>query len=101
EIGPVENIYASPRHPYTQALLRSRLSMNPHERVDEPSITGDPPNPINPPSGCRFRTRCAFAESVCTVAQPPLQEPAGGGHAVACHMAHPNTGHSRAPRKVH
>ncbi len=101
EIGPVAEIYARAHHPYTRALLNSRLSMNPAERVDEPAITGDPPNPINPPIGCRFRTRCAFAESVCTVAMPPLLEPAGGGHAVACHMAHPGTGHSRAPNRVH
>ena len=101
ENGPVDVIYEAPRHPYTRALLASRLSMNPAERIDEPAITGDPPNPINPPSGCRFRTRCAFADSVCVVAAPPLQAADGGNHAVACHMAHPNTGHSRAPRDVH
>src|SRR5262252_2448618 len=58
EIGPAEDFYRHPRHPYTRALLDSRLSRSPEERVEEAPITGDPPNPINPPSGCRFRTRC-------------------------------------------
>ena len=58
EIGPVDSIYEHPAHPYTQALLASRLSMDPRKRRTEPPLTGDPPNPVNPPSGCRFRTRC-------------------------------------------
>lgn len=62
EIGPVDEIYESPQHPYTRALLASRLSLDPKDRVTEAPLTGDPPNPINPPSGCRFRTRCPMAE---------------------------------------
>jgi len=64
EIGPIEVIFGRPRHPYTRALLASRPSMNPALRIEEPPITGDPPNPIDPPSGCRFHTRCPFAEKV-------------------------------------
>lgn len=96
EIGPVDEIYENPRHPYSRALLQSRLSMNPEDRVTEPPITGDPPNPINPPSGCRFRTRCAFSESVCEARQPPLQSVAGNDHQAACHMTNPASGHSKA-----
>jgi peptide/nickel transport system ATP-binding protein len=60
-------------------------------------LTGDPPNPINPPSGCRFRTRCPFAEPVCAE-RPPVSADLGGGHEAACHMAQPGSGHSRAGR---
>ncbi len=96
EIGPVEEIYGNPRHPYTRALLQSRLSMNPAERVTEPPIGGDPPNPINPPSGCRFRTRCIFAEGVCEASQPTLDAVTGDRHPAACHMTDPMSGHTKA-----
>src|ERR1700722_10058922 len=58
ELGPVDAIFSHPLHPYTTALLGSRPSMDPKRRIEEPPITGDPPSPVNPPSGCRFRTRC-------------------------------------------
>jgi peptide/nickel transport system ATP-binding protein len=96
EIGPVDEIYNAPRHPYSRALLESRLSMDPAERVIEPPISGDPPNPINPPSGCRFRTRCAFAEDVCASATPLLGAVSTQDHFVACHMAVAGSGHSKA-----
>ena len=99
EIGPVEEIYRRPRHPYTRALLDSRLSMNPDERVAEAPITGDPPNPIDPPSGCRFRTRCPFAEDVCAAKAPALgQWTDRDAHLAACHMEDAASGHSRAGR---
>jgi peptide/nickel transport system ATP-binding protein len=98
EIGPVDEIYDSPRHPYTRALLNSRLAMDPGARIDEAPITGDPPNPINPPSGCRFRTRCPFAEAICEARAPRLGSGGHDAHLVACHMAHPGTGHRRAVR---
>jgi peptide/nickel transport system ATP-binding protein len=97
EQGPVEAIYDRPAHPYTRALLASRPSMDPSKRRTEAPLTGDPPNPINPPSGCRFRTRCPFAEPVCA-AQVPVAAQLGGGHEAACHMAQPGSGHSQAPR---
>ena len=72
EIGPVDDIFAHAAHPYTAALLDSRPSMDPDNRRTEPPLFGDPPNPVNPPSGCRFRTRCKFAEPVCADTKPPL-----------------------------
>ena len=97
ELGPVEAIYRAPRHPYTRALLASRPSMDPHRRMTEPPLTGDPPNPINPPSGCRFRTRCAFAEGVCAEREPALSGSfAGDAHLAACHMTDAGSGHSKA-----
>ena len=95
EIGPVGSIYDRPAHPYTRALLASRPSMDPARRRTVPPLVGDPPNPVNPPSGCRFRTRCGFAEDVCA-AKKPLAAELGGGHLAACHMATPQSGHSRA-----
>jgi len=96
EIGPVDAIYDRPGHPYTAALLASRPSMDPGNRRTAPPLTGDPPNPVNPPSGCRFRTRCAMAETVCAEQVPPLS-PLGNGQFAACLMAAPGSGHSRAP----
>ena len=94
ELGPVEAIYGEPLHPYTRALLSARPSMDPRKRTREAPIQGDPPNPIDPPSGCRFRTRCPFAEDVCARAEPPLAETAR--QMVACHMRVPGSGHSKA-----
>jgi peptide/nickel transport system ATP-binding protein len=97
EIGPVDKIYSNPKHPYTRALLDSQLSMDPAERVTEAPLSGDPPNPINPPSGCRFHTRCPFAESVCSTTVPAMaRDVARDMHAVACHMHEDLSGHSRA-----
>ena len=97
ELGPVDRIFERPRHPYTQALLASRPSMDPERRIEEPPIAGDPPNAIDPPSCCRFHTLCPFAEPVCASTDPPL--PAWSGtdsHVAACHMLDPASGHTRA-----
>ena len=97
EIGPVDLIYRDPRHPYTQALLSAMPSMDPRRRTLKAPLSGDPPNPVNPPSGCRFRTRCPFAERVCETVQPALlASPSEKAHAVACHMRVPGSGHTRA-----
>jgi peptide/nickel transport system ATP-binding protein len=97
EIGGVDAIYDNPRHPYTQALLSAMPSMDPDARTIRAPLSGDPPNPINPPPGCRFRPRCAFAEAVCERREPALLRPdAATGGAVACHMCDPASGHSRA-----
>ncbi len=97
EIGPVDQIYASPKHPYTRALLASRLSFDPADRVEEAPLTGDPPNPIKPPSGCRFRTRCPMAETVCAETAPKLGAWIDAStHLAACHMETPGSGHSQA-----
>ena len=84
EIGPVERIYGEAAHPYTRALFASRLSMDPARRVDAAPLSGDPPNPVRQPSGCRFRTRCAMAMPACAASEPLLREIAAGHHA-ACH----------------
>jgi peptide/nickel transport system ATP-binding protein len=88
EAGPVESIYRHPRHPYTRALFASKPTLDPDRRTTEMPLTGDPPNPINPPSGCRFRTRCAFALESCAVKVPMLSAPFDGDvdptHLVAC-----------------
>jgi peptide/nickel transport system ATP-binding protein len=98
ELGSVEMIFDRPLHPYTRALLASRPSMDPARRIEEPPIFGDPPNPIDPPSGCRFRTRCPFAEPVCESTAPPLGEWLGmNSHIAACHMQVPGSGHSKSP----
>ena len=72
EIGPVDGVFRTPQHPYTQALLASRPSMDPAKRRTHAPLTGDPPNPVDPPSGCRFRTRCPQAQALCAQIEPPL-----------------------------
>ena len=97
EIGPVEAIYGGAKHPYTRALLNSRLSMNPDDRVDEAPLTGEPPNPINPPSGCRFRIRCPFAQEVCAARAPAIGNWIDrSSHLAACHMLDAASGHRGA-----
>ncbi|WP_260986316.1 ABC transporter ATP-binding protein [Bordetella genomosp. 13] len=87
ESGPVDAIYGGARHPYTAALLASRPSMDPRRRVTQPPLSGDPPNPINPPSGCRFRTRCPRAQALCAEQAPMLlPSPDVEGHMAACHF---------------
>jgi peptide/nickel transport system ATP-binding protein len=101
EIGPTHAIYRSPQHPYTKALLESRLSVDPRERVETAPLAGDPPNPIDPPSGCRFRTRCAFAEDICAKERPALEASSGdAAHLAACHIRRPVSGHSLASAAV-
>ncbi len=96
EIGPADAIYRQPKHPYTRALLDSRLAVDPRERVDTAPLSGDPPNPVNPPSGCRFRTRCPFAEDICATQAPSLDKWIDRTtHLAACHMNDPASGHSR------
>ncbi len=94
ELAPTEVLYTQSRHPYTTALLGSLLSMDPDRRTEAAPISGDPPNPIDPPSGCRFHTRCPFAEATCSQRAPALN--LDGVHAVACHMHHAGSGHSKA-----
>ena len=102
EIGPTAAIYDRMQHPYTEALLSAMPSMDPDRRTETPPLIGDPPNPIDPPPGCRFHTRCRFAEDVCRRAEPPLGAAAGdtvdgASHLVACHMRVAGSEHSQAP----
>jgi oligopeptide/dipeptide ABC transporter ATP-binding protein len=86
ERAPTAALFAQPLHPYTQALLAAAPVANPRLRRDRAPIPGDPPSPIAPPSGCRFRTRCPFATERCAVEVPPLRQLAPD-HWVACHFA--------------
>jgi peptide/nickel transport system ATP-binding protein len=94
EVGPAESILALPRHPYTQALLASMPSMDPDNRTQEAPVSGDPPNPINPPSGCRFHPRCKVVATLCAHSEPAPHD-VGAGHLAACHLANPESGHPR------
>ena len=95
EVGEAETLFEAPRHPYTRALLSSIPSMDPDRRTEVPPLAGDPPNPINPPSGCRFHTRCAQAQPVCAQRVPVLSS-SGGSHSVACLMFEAGSGHAAA-----
>ena len=100
ELGPTEAIYTSSRHPYTTALMGSLLSMDPDRRTEQAPISGDPPNPINPPPGCRYHTRCPFTESVCAEREPAIAAIDQLGHSAACHMTVAGSGHSKAPARA-
>ena len=83
EIAPRRALYAAPKHPYTEALLSASPVPDPDHEVSRVVIQGDLPSPIDPPSGCVFRTRCRFAQPACTQAVPPLREIAPG-HFKSC-----------------
>lgn len=101
EIGPTEAVCTAPKHPYTQALLASQLSTDPGERVEEAPLAGDPPSPFKPPSGCRFRTRCPYAQEVCAARAPALGQSAETkSHLAACHMLDAGSGHPLAGAAV-
>ncbi len=86
EVATVKEVYQHPLHPYTKALLAAVPVPNPRERRTEVMPEGEIPNPINPPSGCRFHPRCPIARPDCAEIEPPLEELAPG-HFVACRYA--------------
>ncbi len=86
EVAPPEDLYRDPEHPYTEALLTSIPEPDPGAARDAlAALTGDLPSPINPPSGCRFRTRCPHAQQRCADEEPQMRA-IGPGHFVACHF---------------
>ena len=84
ESAACEEIFAAPRHPYTQALLSAIPRLHPDSARARQLLPGDPPSPIKPPSGCHLHPRCAYADERCTTEAPAL-EMATAGHATACH----------------
>jgi peptide/nickel transport system ATP-binding protein len=95
EIGASETLFEHPAHPYTRALLSSIPSLDPDRRTETPPLSGDPPNPINPPPGCRFHPRCGHAEPVCS-ARAPVLGAMNHGQQAACWMHVAGSGHSQA-----
>jgi oligopeptide/dipeptide ABC transporter ATP-binding protein len=86
EVSPAEELYTKPIHPYTSALLAAIPIPDPREnrRRERIVVSGEPPNPINPPSGCVFHPRCPRATQVCREVEPPLVR-YPNGHLAACH----------------
>jgi oligopeptide/dipeptide ABC transporter ATP-binding protein len=86
ELAPAEALYRDPRHPYTEALLSAIPATHPKQRRERIVLSGDVPNPANPPTGCHFHPRCRYARKICQTDAPPLREIAPG-HVAACHFA--------------
>ena len=88
EVGPAEEVYLAPAHPYTRGLIDSAPVADPvaEKAKVKAGVTGELPSAINPPSGCRFRTRCPFAQEVCAEVEPPLRPFSEQGHMAACHF---------------
>jgi oligopeptide/dipeptide ABC transporter ATP-binding protein len=86
ELSPAEELYVKPIHPYTNALLAAIPIPDPREnrKRERIVVSGEPPNPIDPPSGCVFHPRCPFATDVCRTVEPPLVR-YPNGHLAACH----------------
>ncbi|MEJ2727873.1 MAG: dipeptide ABC transporter ATP-binding protein [Deltaproteobacteria bacterium] len=85
ELATDKALYQNPLHPYSQALLSAVPIPDPEVQKEKILLQGDVPSPMNPPSGCRFHTRCPEAKEICSLQEPTLQD-MGGGHWVACHL---------------
>jgi len=89
ELAETQELYASPKHPYTEALLSAVPKPDPRLRSQRIILEGDVPDPSHPPAGCYFHPRCQYAKDICSQEEPPLQSAGnnGSGHMVACHFA--------------
>ncbi|OZC53661.1 peptide ABC transporter ATP-binding protein [Rhodococcus sp. 06-621-2] len=90
EYGPVAEVYDHPAHPYTRALLDSSPVPDPEAPPLGPPLKGEVPSPLDPPSGCRFRTRCPIAQDICATSTPPLKRVGSEKHTAACHFPTPS-----------
>lgn len=95
EITDKRSLFASPQHPYTEALLSVAPVPDPHAKRERIILGGDVPSPINPPSGCSFHTRCRYAKEICRTKEPALRE-LMPGHFAACHLREPDARFSAA-----
>jgi oligopeptide transport system ATP-binding protein len=92
EMAESSELYKNPVHPYTKALLSAIPVPDPDEAAAKKRIVleGDVPSPIDPPKGCKFKGRCAFAKDICSQVDPVLKD-VGGGHFAACHLLYERT----------
>ena len=104
EVGPAEEVYLQPAHPYTRGLIDSAPVADPvaEKAKVRAGVTGELPSAISPPSGCRFRTRCPLAQEICAEVEPPLRPFSEQGHIAACHFPlevplSPETSMQRSP----
>ena len=85
ERGPAREVFTHRLHPYSQVLFSAALPFHPDTPHEDVNLQGEVPSPLNPPSGCRFHTRCPQVMKICSKVEPPLEE-AYPGHLVACHL---------------
>jgi oligopeptide/dipeptide ABC transporter ATP-binding protein len=85
EEGRTKELFEEARHPYTRALLSAIPVVDPQTKRKKIVLEGEMPSPMNPPSGCRFHTRCSFKEKICEKTEPQIID-LGEGHRVACHL---------------
>jgi peptide/nickel transport system ATP-binding protein len=88
EVGPADDVYYQPVHPYTRGLIDTIPVADPvlAQAREDKGVSGELPSAIRPPSGCRFRTRCPYAQDICAAEEPPLRPFTAGGHLAACHF---------------
>jgi peptide/nickel transport system ATP-binding protein len=88
EVGPADDVYYRPVHPYTKGLIDAIPVADPgaERATKQKGVAGELPSAIDPPSGCRFRTRCPFAQDLCAEEEPPLRPFTADGHFAACHF---------------
>ena len=88
EVGPADEVYYRPVHPYTKGLIDTVPVADPAaaQHREDKGVAGELPSAINPPSGCRFRTRCPRAQDLCAAEEPPLRPFTAHGHLAACHF---------------